>query len=70
MEQHLKTLGILNIIFGGLGICGALYILLVFVIPAGLVVADGDPDAAATLSIRGEVGGCRIFLAAVFSVPD
>ena len=69
MEQHLKILGILNIIFGGLGICGALVILLVFGIPAGLVVADGDPDAAATLSIFGVVGGFIFFLAAIFSVP-
>src|SRR5688572_18801449 len=69
MEQHLKILGILNIVFGGLGICGALVILLVFGIPAGLVVADGDPDAAGTLSILGVVGGFIFFLAAIFSVP-
>jgi hypothetical protein len=69
MEQHLKILGILNIIFGGLGICGALVILLVFGIPAGLVVADGDPDAAGTVSILGVVGGFIFFLAAIFSVP-
>ena len=69
MEQHLKTLGILNIIFGGLGLCGALVILLVFGIPAGLVVADGDPDAAATLPIFGVVGGFIFVLATIFSVP-
>jgi hypothetical protein len=69
MEQHLKILGILNVIFGGLGICGALIVLLIFGIPAGLVVADGDPDAAGTLSILGVVGGFIFFLAAIFSVP-
>lgn len=69
MEQHLKILGILNIVFGGLGICAALVILLVFGIPAGLVVADGDPDAAGTLSIFGVVGGFIFLLAAIFSVP-
>ena len=69
MEPHLKILAILNIIFGGLGVCAALAILLVFGIPAGLVVADGDPDAAATLSIFGVVGGFIFFLTAIFSVP-
>jgi hypothetical protein len=69
MEQHLKILGVLNIVFGGLGVCGALVILLVFGIPAGLVVADGDPDAVGTLSIFGVVGGFIFFLAAIFSVP-
>jgi hypothetical protein len=69
MEQHLKILGILNIIFGGLGICGALIVLLVFGIPAGLVVADGDQDAAWTLSILGAVGGFVFVLAAIFSLP-
>jgi hypothetical protein len=69
MEQHLKILGILNIVFGGLGICGALVILFVFGIPAGLVVADGDPDAAGTLSILGVVGGFIFLLATIFSVP-
>lgn len=69
MEQHLKILGILNIVFGGLGLCGALVVLLVFGIPAGLVVADGDPDAAGTLSIFGVIGGFVVLLAAIFSVP-
>ena len=66
MEQHLKILGILNIVFGGLGLCGALVVLLVFGIPAGLVVADGDPDAAGTLSIFGVIGGFVVLLAAIF----
>jgi hypothetical protein len=69
VEQHLKILGILNIVFGGLGICGALVILLVFGIPAGLIVADADPDAAETLSIFGVVGGFIFVLVAIFSVP-
>jgi hypothetical protein len=69
VEQHLRILGILNIIFGGLGICGALVVLLVFGIPAGLVAADGDQDAAWTLSILGAVGGFIFFFAVIFSIP-
>jgi hypothetical protein len=69
MERHVKALGILNIVYGGLGVCAAVVILLVFGIPAGLVMADGDPDAAATISILGVVGGFIFFMTAIFAVP-
>lgn len=69
MEQHVRVLGILNIVYGGLGICTALIILLVFGIPAGLVMVDGDPDAGSTVAILGVVGGFILVLTAIFSVP-
>ena len=69
MEQHMKILGILNLIYGILGVLVAVVVVLVFGIPAGMVIADQDPDAAEALSIFGIVGGFIVVLVAIFSVP-
>jgi hypothetical protein len=57
VEQHVKILAWLNIVFGGLGILGALAILLMFGGLAGVAASDtGDPDAAGGAAVLGIIG--------------
>ena len=69
MEQHMKVLGILNIVYGSLSVCIAIVILAIFGGSAGLVMAEGDPDAEMVVSILGAVGGFIVFFVLVFSAP-
>ena len=53
METHLKVLGVLNIVSGVLGLCGA----------------DGDPDAAIALPIIGLTGAALVVSIVAISLP-
>ena len=70
MEQHVKIVGILNIVAGALGVLIALGILLVFGGVAGLITMDHDPDASLGAVIVGIVGGVVFFVIALISVPS
>ena len=70
MEQHVKMVGILNIVLGGLGVLVALFMLVFFGGLAGLVASDQDPDAAVGVAALGMVGGVAFFAIAIFSVPS
>jgi len=70
MEQHVKMVGILNIVAGGLGVLIALFILVFFGGLAGLATQDSDPEAPVGAAILGMVGGIAFFAIAVFSVPS
>jgi hypothetical protein len=61
MDQHVKVLGILHIVYGAIGICSAL-VLFAFVLAGGLI--SGDSDALIATSLIATVGG--FFLAVVF----
>lgn len=69
METHVKVLGILNIISGAFGLCGALLLIVVFGGTAGLVAMDGDPDAAIALPILGLTGFAVVVFAVLMSLP-
>src|SRR5262245_22152956 len=69
MQTHIKVLAILHIVFGVLGVLIALGIFAVFGGVAGLIQADGDPDAATVVPIMAAVGGFLLILLLVLSVP-
>jgi len=69
MEEHVKVLAILNIVLGGLGVIGALVILIVFGGLAGLVAADHDPDAGVGVATLGIIGGIVFLILFVLSLP-
>jgi hypothetical protein len=69
METHAKVLGILNIVTGVLGLCTALFLMVVFGGVAGLVGADGDPDAAIVVPIIGITGAVLVLFMIVTSLP-
>jgi hypothetical protein len=71
MEQHIKTLSILNIVLGGLGVLAALVILLVFGGLAGVAGIDhGDPDSAMGVAMFGMIGGVAFFIVLILSAPS
>ena len=56
MEQHMKILGILNIVYASFGVMVALVIFAIFGGSADLVAANNDPDAATAIPILGAIG--------------
>ena len=70
MEQHVKILAYLNIVFGGLGVLVALIILLVFGGLAGIVSADPDPEAAVGVAVLGAIGGIGALIVGALSLPS
>ena len=70
METHAKVLGVLNIVLGVVGLAGALVVMVVFGGVAGLLRAEGDPDAAFVTSILGVVGGGIVLFTLATSLPS
>jgi len=72
MEQHIKILGVLNIVWGAMGAIGGLIVLLVFGSVFGIVgtAIHHDADAAIALPIIGLVGGAIAFFLLLLSVPS
>lgn len=69
MQTHVKVLGILHIVFGGIGLLVALGIMALFGSIAGLVGISADRDAAVAAPIIGMVGTLIMVLIIVLSVP-
>jgi hypothetical protein len=69
MQDHVKILAVINIIFGALGLIAALVILLVFGGVATLVGAQADPDARIAVPILGAVGGFIALAVIALSIP-
>lgn len=69
METHVKVLGVLHIVMGAIGICAALFFLLVLGGTAGIVGMSGDPDAAVAAPIVGIVGMAIVTFIVVLSLP-
>jgi hypothetical protein len=69
MEMHVKVLGVLHIVMGAMGLCGALFFLLVFGGAAGIVGTSGNPDAAVAVPIVGLVGLAIVTFIVVLSLP-
>lgn len=67
MAQHVKILGILHIVFGGLGVLGAIIVLMIFGgLSAFLNLSDhGDVPAP----VLGVIGGVIFIVILVISLP-
>jgi hypothetical protein len=72
MEQHIKILGILNIVWGAIGALGGVVILMIFGGAYGIVgaVAHQKPEASIALPFIAIVGGVIALLLLVFSAPS
>jgi hypothetical protein len=70
MAQHVKILGILHIIFGALGVLGAVAVLLIFGgISAAVGLSDHSADSAVAVPILGAIGGFVCILILAISLP-
>jgi hypothetical protein len=65
VEQHVKILAWLNIVFGGLGVLVALFVLVFF---GGLAIVSTDNDPGAQ-GVLGAIGGIAFILIAALSLP-
>jgi hypothetical protein len=70
MAQHVKILGILHIVFGGLGVLAAIVMLLIFGSIAGLVgITDQAPESLKAVPILSAIGGILFIVLLVVSLP-
>jgi hypothetical protein len=69
METHIKVVGVLNIVFGVLGLCVAGALALIFAGSAAAVAADADADARIAIPIIGLTGSALVGFLAVWSLP-
>ena len=71
MELHVKILAAFHLVFGALGLIGALTILLVFGGAAGVVgtSATNNPDAWVAVPILGIVGSALVLVLVTLSLP-
>jgi hypothetical protein len=70
MAQHVKILGILHIVFGGLGVLAAMLVLLIFGgISAVVGLSDHSSDSLTAIPILGVIGGFVFILVLVLSLP-
>ena len=71
MEQHVKIIGILHVVLGGMGALAALACLALFGGIAGMVGAVGQSsDAAVGATVLGGIGGILFFVCLIFSLPS
>jgi len=71
MAQHVKTLGILNIIYGGLIVLAGVIVLVVMGGIAGFVGAsDQSPDTQVAVPILGGIGGIVFIICAILGLPS
>jgi hypothetical protein len=71
MQKHIQILGILNIIWGSLGLVAALIILMIFGGVMGLIQAatHSDADAYFAVPLVGLIGSIIVFILLVVSLP-
>lgn len=71
MTTHVKVLGILYIVFSGLGVCAALFMGLLFGTAGGVVAANANADAnaAAALPFIGLAGSALVIFLLAVSLP-
>jgi hypothetical protein len=72
MEQHIKILGVLNIVWGAMGAIAGLIVLLVFGTAYGIVgmVIPRDPHAAIALPLIAMIGGAIALFLLIVSIPS
>jgi hypothetical protein len=70
MAQHVKILGILHIVFGGLGVLGAVIVLMVFGGLSALAgLSDRGPEGLPAVPVLGVIGGLLFILVLALSLP-
>jgi hypothetical protein len=71
MREHVKVLGIIHIVFGCLGLLGALVLGAVFIFGGTAVGLAGqnDPDSLVAMSVLGALGTGLFLILLVLSVP-
>ncbi len=71
MDSHVKILAILNIVWGSLGVLGALIVMLVFGSVLGIlgVTAHHEAEAGVAIPIVGLVGAVVFFVVLIASIP-
>jgi hypothetical protein len=69
MAQHVKILGILHVVFGCLGVLGAIVVFLIFGGISTLVGLNHDPDAVTAIPILGGIGLFVFIAILVLSLP-
>jgi hypothetical protein len=70
MAQHVRTLGLLHIVFGALGVLAALCLLMIFGgISAVVGLSDHSSDSLTAIPILGLIGGFVFLLVLVLSLP-
>src|ERR1700722_1402923 len=70
MAQHVKILGILHVIFGGLGVLAAIAMLMIFGGISAVVGLSGhSADSATAVPILGAIGVFVFILVLVLSLP-
>ena len=71
MQQHVKILGVVHIVLGGLTVLMGVVVLVVFLLGGALawVSAAHDPNAAIAVPVLGFIGAVLFFLIAVLAVP-
>jgi hypothetical protein len=72
MEQHIKVIGILNIVYGCLGAVGGIVILMIFGGAFGILgaVSSHQPEAAIAMPIIGGIGVGIAVLLLLLSAPS
>ncbi len=71
MEQHVKIIGILHVVLGGMGALAGVAFLFLFGGLAGLVGAvDQTGDAAVAVPVLGGIGGILFIVLLIFSLPS
>ena len=69
MESHIKILGILHVILGGMCLLGAVAVMFVFGGLASVVSMSGDPNSAVAVPILGGIGSVIAIVVMLFSLP-
>jgi hypothetical protein len=70
VDQHVRVVAILNIVFGAIGVLIALGFLIFFGGLATLAGADHDPDGPVGAAVLGLVGGMIFLCIGLFSIPS
>ena len=71
MQTHVKVLGVVYLVFGGLMLLGALFLLVMMGGVAGIVGASADPEEAAiAIPVLGFAGTALALFLGLFSLPS
>lgn len=69
MATHIKVIGVLFLVCGGILVAMALFFPALFGLVASIVRADGDPDAAIATNVLGITGAAFSIFFAALAVP-
>jgi len=71
MRKHVQILGILNIVWGAVGLMGAIIVMLLFGGAAGIIglAAGHEPGAGIAIPIVGVMGGFIFLILLITSLP-